>query len=175
MKTKMKIVTIVGFILLLAVFACSKQKGTGIMKVNMVDAPYDCDSLKVEIVRIDVHSSEGGWISLPTNAGIYNLLDLQNGISAALVDGFVLPAGDYQQMRLILGSDNHIYFGATELPLELSSQENTGLKLNLNATIEPGDVVDVTFDFVADESVVLEGTGDYKLKPVLKLVNVIYE
>lgn len=174
MKTRMKIITVLGFILLLVAFACNKQGGSGVMQVKMVDAPYDCDSMNVEILRVDVHHATQGWITLPTHAGVYNLLDLQNGVSASLVDGFSIPAGEYSQMRLILGTENHIYFDGLEVPLRLSSQANTGLKLTINSTVEDGDVIDVTFDFVANESVVLEGTGEYKLKPVLKLVGVVY-
>lgn len=159
--------------------ACNKDNGTGTMTVRMKDAPIDFDSVNVEVVAVDIHysSSSGGnsgWISLPTHAGVYNLLDLQNNVTAVLVNNNVLPAGSITQMRLILGSNNWVVIDSIPFPLELSSQNKTGLKININSDIAAGDSVDVLIDFDAEASIIETGQLNYKLKPVVKLESMIY-
>lgn len=147
------------------------------MSVRMIDAPIDFDEVNVEIEQIQVHYDDGGfsgWFDLATNSGIYNLLDLQNGVSAALVTGEVLPVGHLQQMRIILGDDNTVMVDSIYFPLELSSQDETGLKINLNTTIAASDSVEVVFDFDAEKSIVIQGNGSFRLKPVLHLESVIF-
>jgi hypothetical protein len=154
---------------------CEKEPGTGYMSVRMVDAPIDFDEVNVEIEQVQVHyNNGGGWINLATNSGVYNLLDLQNGISAALVTGEELPVGNVQQMRIILGDDNTVMVDSIYFPLELSSQDETGLKMNLNTTIGASDSVEVVFDFDAEKSIVIQGDGSFRLKPVLHLESVIF-
>jgi hypothetical protein len=167
-------------ILLVAIFmltACGKEKGTGYLNVRMVDAPIDFDEVNVEIERIIVHnagSPGSGWIDLATNSGVYDLLDLQNGVSAALVTGEELPVGHLTQMRIILGNNNTVMVDSVLFPLELSSQDKNGIKLNLNTHIDVNDTVEVVFDFDAEKSIVVEGNDNFRLKPVLHLESVLF-
>ena len=137
MKTTGKfLVALLSFIILLV--ACNKKGQTGTMTVKMKDNPVEFEAVFVEILRVEVqHSSstEGssGWVSLETAAGIYNLLELQNGLTATLSNDVTLPVGRVNQMRLILGSQNSVQVEGQEFPLLLSSQDQTGLKFNLNA------------------------------------------
>lgn len=160
---------------------CDKQDrgGTGKIRVKMTDAPINFDSVNVEIETVMVHVSDTGngtegWVELSTNSGIYNLLDLQNDITTVLVDTNVLPVGDIQQMRLILGDNNWVVVDSVMYPLEMSSQTNTGLKFNVDATIAPNDLVEILIDFDAGQSIVQTGQGTYKLKPVIKVEEVLY-
>lgn len=152
--------------------ACKKDKYTGPVTVRMTDAPAAFDSVNVEIVRVEIHSDAQGWIILPSNPGIYNLLQLQNGVDTVLATAAQLPAGHVSQMRLILGGNNYVVSTGTVTPLELSSQDQTGLKLNLNYTFDPNVAYEILFDFVASESIVEQGNGQFRLKPVLKTVSV---
>lgn len=157
----------------LLIFSCAKSGETGEIVVKMIDAPIQADSVNVEIVRVDLHSSAQGWISLPTQGGIYNLLELQHGVDTTLVPGGSIPAGKVNQMRLILGQNNRIVVDSVSFPLLLSSQDETGLKLNLNYDFQANTNYEIKFDFVADESVILQGNGSYRLKPVLKKVHIL--
>ncbi|MBI3136660.1 MAG: DUF4382 domain-containing protein [Bacteroidetes bacterium] len=154
--------------------ACQKEKGTGFMNIRMVDVPVNFDEVNVEVEQIKVHHSGSGWLDLATNAGVYDLLDLQNGVSAALVTGEELPVGHLTQMRLILGDDNTVMVDSTYFPLILSSQDKSGLKLNLNTDIDVNDSVEVVFDFDAEKSIVIEGNNTFRLKPVLHLESVLF-
>lgn len=159
--------------------ACDKQARTGKVTVKMTDAPIDFDSVNVEVLQVKVHVSNTGngnpgWVDLPTQSGMYNLLDLQNDITTTLVDPHILPVGDIQQMRLILGANNYVVVDTVAYDLETSSQMNTGLKFNIDASITPNDEVEILIDFDAEQSIVIEGNGTYKLKPVIKVESITY-
>ncbi|XOV69082.1 MAG: DUF4382 domain-containing protein [Fluviicola sp.] len=169
---KIIVLAVVSFALAIS---CSKtNEKTGALRVKMTDAPGDFDSVFVDIQQVQVHVSNNGWIDLNTNSGIYNLLELQNDITTVLVDTNVLPVGDLQQMRLILGSNNSVVIDSLTFPLELSSQANTGLKLNINTSISPNDLVEVLIDFDAAASIVETGQGTFKLKPVIRVESINY-
>ena len=175
----MKKVSSIFFLILLAsatLYSCGKDKsGNAYFTVKMTDAPGDYDSVNVEVVGTEIHySNGGGWTSLPTATGIYNLLDLQNDVTAVLVDPNVIPAGDIQQMRLILGTQNTVVVDSVSYPLALSSQDKTGLKINVNTSVNAGDSVEILIDFDADHSIVEQGNSTYRLKPVVKLENVTF-
>lgn len=105
-----------------------------------------------------------------------------------------LPAGDYQQIRLLLvpnsasaaatpatnacASLGHIYNCVVDSKnnfsaLQLSSQANTGLKIPPGQImggpihVAAGQSVDINVDFNACASIVSEGNGQFRLKPTL--------
>jgi len=109
-----------------------------------------------------------------------------------------LPAGDYQQIRLILlanaapsgpapSSDSNACFkqlggdvfncvvdtSGTAHTLNLSSEANTGLKIPPGQImggpihVAAGQSVDLNIDFNTCASILIEGNGDFRLKPAL--------
>ena len=104
-----------------------------------------------------------------------------------------LPVGSYQQIRLLLVSNNPAAGAATSTSnacagngfncvvlsdksiheLQLSSQDNTGLKIPAGQIVGgplqviAGQTVDLNIDFNACASIVVEGNGTYRLKPTL--------
>lgn len=178
MKTKINLTLLAT--LLLAATACNKENmNKGAMTVKMTDAPGLYAQVNVDIHSVEVHysdssdSTSGSWVSLATNAGVYDLLQLQNNITAVLADSVELPVGKINQMRLILGTDNTVMLlDSSIVDLNLSSQMNTGLKFNLNTTIEPDKTVEVLIDFDAEKSIVVQGNGEIRLKPVIKVKSV---
>jgi hypothetical protein len=108
-----------------------------------------------------------------------------------------LPAGDYQQIRLILlanaapsgpapstgsnacfkqlGGDvfNCVVDSSGTHTLNLSSEANTGLKIPPGQImggpihVAAGESVDLNIDFNTCASIIQEGNGDFRLKPVL--------
>jgi hypothetical protein len=177
MKTTGKILVALMSLIILLV-ACNKQGQTGTMTVKMKDNPIEFEAVFVDVLRVEVQHSNGsgasGWMTLETEAGIYDLLSLQNGITATLSNNVTIPVGKVNQMRLILGSQNSVQIEGQTFPLLLSSQDETGLKFNLNASINEGQNVEVLFDFDAEKSIVLGGNGSFRLKPVIKVESVIY-
>jgi hypothetical protein len=57
--------------------------------------------------------------------------------------------------------------GGVVSSLLLSSEDETGLKINIHKNLLGGVTYDLLIDFDADQSVVDEGNGSYRLKPVL--------
>lgn len=163
--------------LILTAVSCQKKNSTGHMTVKMTDQPGDFDTVNVEVVEVQLHytnDDEDGWVVLETAAGNYDLLLLQDGVTATLTDDAEIPVGKLGQMRLILGTNNYVIVDGIYHALELSSQDKTGLKFNLNTEISEDDTIEIIFDFDAHASIVLTGAGVYKLKPVIKVEEVLF-
>ena len=143
-------------------------EGSASVLIKMVDAPGDYDAVFVDVEDIVVkYSDEENEVSVGNvNAGVYNLLELTGGNSALLFDDD-LPAGTVSQIRLILGEDNSVVVDGQTYPLATPSAQQSGLKLQLNQTLEDELLYDITLDFDVENSIVVQGNGDYSLKPVI--------
>lgn len=156
-------------LILLVVAGCKKDSATTNLQVHLTDNPFNASEVNVDIreVRVNFNDDSTGWVSLNTNAGIYNLLGLQNGVDSILAQGTV-PANTVKQIRFVLGDHNSIKIDSTIYPLTIPSGSESGLKINinkhLNATLDS-----LVIDFDAALSIMKTGSGDYKLKPVLKI------
>ncbi|MFM9028870.1 MAG: DUF4382 domain-containing protein, partial [Bacteroidota bacterium] len=155
-----------------ALFACQEKESspTAFLSISITDAPGNYDNVFVEVTGVEVHTDVGGWQLLAVDSGIYDLLTLQNGIDTVLAIPQSVPSGLISQVRLILGDSNTVVVGGTSYPLDLSSQDITGLKCNLHDTLQPNTTYDILLDFDADRSVLQQGNGVYRLKPVVSAV-----
>jgi hypothetical protein len=157
----------------LAIFSSCKKDKEGSMTVRLTDAPGDYLKVNVDIQLVEVHyanSSGGAWTSLNTNAGVYDLLTLQNNITTVLASGTNIPAGKVSQIRMILGPNNSVLLkDSTTHSLKVPSSWNTGIKINVNATIPANNNLVVTLDYDADASIHREGNGEYTMNPVVKV------
>lgn len=162
-------------IALLGVTACSKEdentttKGSATIKMHLTDAPAAYDAVYVDIEAIEVHSDNGGWVNLSDiKPGIYNLLDFRNGLDTLIATG-AIPSGKISQIRLILGPDNTVVENGVTHALKTPSAQQSGLKLNVNYTLQPGLVYEFWLDFDASRSIVAKGNGGFNLKPVIRV------
>lgn len=152
------------------IYSCSKDNKNTTLQVRLTDEPATFQEVNVDIREVKVKfaedSSENEWVTLTTNARVYNLLTLQ-GVDTALATG-ILPSNTVKQIRFILGPNNTIKDNGVVYPLVIPSGSESGLKIkvnkNLNASLET-----LVIDFDASLSVRKEGTGDYKLRPVIKV------
>jgi uncharacterized protein DUF4382 len=167
MKTKIILFASLAFASILF-FACKKESGTAPIQILLTDKPADYDSVNVHIVGMEVKISKDGesWIPINVKDSIYNLLDLQKGITAVLAQDTV-PVGVLQEVRFILGSDCYIVKGGTVYPMDTPSAEDSGLKVKINKALNT-TLNTFILDFVADLSV-QEENGAYKLRPVIQL------
>jgi hypothetical protein len=153
--------------------ACKKNQGQSAMTVEMTDAPAAWAEVNVEVQSVQVHLADSSWMTLNTNPGIYNLLDLQDSVTAVIADSTGLPAGHITQLRLVLGTDNTLKDTVGVVyPLVIPSGQQTGIKLNLDTTLEPNKLTIVVIDFDAEMSVVDMGNGLFHLKPVIKVQSI---
>ena len=139
------------------------------LNIRLTDNPFNATAVNVDIERVQVKLREEGdsWITLNTHAGIYNLLDYQNGIDTLLAQGIV-PVGPLREIRFVLGADNSIVIDGNVYPLTIPSGSESGLKIKLNKTLTAGTDA-VLIDFDAALSILQTGTAEFKLKPVLKI------
>ncbi|HEX6846950.1 MAG TPA: DUF4382 domain-containing protein, partial [Chitinophagaceae bacterium] len=154
---------------------CKKDAEMSRLTVYLTDAPADYEAVNIEVVGIQVKAStdpgEGGWTTMPMPVSpvIYNLLEFTNGMET-LLSTFELPAGRVSQLRLILGDNNSIVINgvASDLPLEVPSGQESGLKFNIHADLIAGVEYKLWIDFDCLRSVVVNGAGDHILKPVIR-------
>lgn len=169
-KLKVTLLTfIIGIIVVSCFHACSKDDGDGTATIKLLlkDAPGDYQQVNVEVIDVELHTSSNGWQTIPVNDSIYDLLLLAGNANTFLANAIV-PASNLTQLRLILGTQNTVMVDSIIYPLVLSSQDISGLKINLNQSLTPGAPYTLVIDFDAAASVHQTGNGSYKLKPVLK-------
>jgi hypothetical protein len=139
--------------------------------------------------------NDGGWVDLTPNLKNspkqIDLLGQANNqcFLASLGDSQQLQAGKYQQIRVVLADNSLNITGnlcdksancvvlnsdpSTPHPLQLSSEAKTGLKIPSGQiadggfTIAAGQTRDLDIDFNTCASILQEGNGLYRLKPVL--------
>jgi hypothetical protein len=169
----MKSIIIVSAALLL-IAGCAKEQstpasGTSKLQIQLTDNPYNATEVNVEILQVKVNfrGDSTGWIDLETKDSIYNLLDLQNGLTTPLAQGNV-PADTLKEIRFILGDSNSIKIGDVVFPMKVPSGSESGLKIKLNKKLN-ATLESLVIDFDAALSVIKTGNDKYVLKPVLKI------
>jgi hypothetical protein len=139
--------------------------------------------------------SDSGWVDLTPNLKSapkqVDLLGLANNqcFLASLGDSQQIQAGTYQQIRIILASDSasissnacgngsancvQLSKDSTFHTLNLSSEDKTGIKIPTSQmaggglTVAAGKTTDLDIDFQTCQSILQQGNGQYRLKPVL--------
>jgi hypothetical protein len=141
--------------------------------------------------------NSSGWqelapqlVSQPVQVDLF--ADAQTNCVLAQLGSASLPVGSYQQIRLLLVSNSASGSGVPASnacanngfncvvlsdgsihQLELSSQDNTGLKIPPGQivggpiTVSDGQSVDLNIDFNACASIIRQGNAKYRLKPTL--------
>jgi hypothetical protein len=176
----------------------SAAPGTGTVKASLTDSPAcGYDHVYVTVTQVSINSKtdgSGNWndINLTPPKKI-DLLNLTNGALESLGQT-ALPAGTYQQLRLVLApnvngsatlNNSVVRSGQNaEVALKTPSAAQSGIKVNTRApfTVQAGTLVDLVLDFNACKSIVTTGrskggsnnsaTG-FLLKPVITAVTVV--
>jgi len=168
MKTRIALFALAFSLTVIAVSSCKKENRTAPVRFLLTDKPAAYDSVNVHIVAIKVqinHDSES-WIPVNTKDSIYNLLDLQNGITTLIAQD-TIPAGVLQEVRFILGDGNKVVVNGVSYPLATPSAEESGLKIKIGQSLNE-TLNTFTLDFNAAASI-NEENGAYKLDPVIQL------
>ena len=175
----------------LGALACSDStggSGTGILRVQLKDAPFPYDSVqKVDIfvVRVDARlaaadsgvaatavsddsASVGGWTTIARPNQKFDLLTLRGGAVAALGQD-TIPAGNYNGFRLVIDPSQSsitlkggmILSGTSTPSVTFPSASRTGIKVNLTQGIPVGEdsTSTMVLDFDLDNSFVLRGNS----------------
>ncbi|HEX6915047.1 MAG TPA: DUF4382 domain-containing protein [Chitinophagaceae bacterium] len=153
-------------------YACTlsgASSGSTTFKVNLTDNPFDAAQVSIDLKEVRVNNQQDSeeWTVLPTKAGIYNLLDLQNGVTTTIAEGTV-DGNILREVKLVLGTRNSIKIGNEVYPLTIPGGSEKGLRIKTGRTLRQGRD-SVTIDFDAGLSVHKQEDGTYMLEPVLKL------
>ena len=156
---------------ILAFIACDKgdNKGDVTLNIRLTDGPGDYQQVNVDIqeIRIKTTNDTAQWVLLNTNAGVYNLLEFQNGVDTLLATG-TISSDTLKEVRFILGNNNSVMVDSVLYALDTPSAQESGLKVKVDQHLHL-DINTLTLDFDAEKSVLKTGNGAYKLKPVIKV------
>lgn len=172
------LITAVASIVFAAVLfsACSEDSKNARVEIRLTDAPGDYDEVNIDIREVKVNTGDendgesgSGWKSLDIIPGVYNLLELTNGLDT-LLGTIDIPEGQISQIRLVLGNNNTLKLDGQEYDLSTPSAQQSGLKLNVHTEVRGGITYRFLLDFDAARSIVQTGAGTYKLKPVIRVI-----
>ncbi|MGC4041773.1 MAG: DUF4382 domain-containing protein [Flavobacterium sp.] len=136
-------------------------------KIRMTDAPGPYDKVNIDIESVTIINGDGTTVTLDTNTGVHDLLELNNGTNIVLASQN-LEDDQVQQIKINLGTNNTVVVGGQSYPLTLSGSDTTGLTLNVNQTLDANETNEIMLDFDANASVVATGTNTYKLVPAIR-------
>lgn len=179
-----------------ALTACGDSTGTGDARLTVLltDAPaVEFDSVGVVIGQISILPDDGAPVVLTDSAGEFDLLQLQDGVTASLAE-LDIEAGTYVQLRMVVLSAGVKLADGFEFDngdpkvreIQVPSGAQSGIKINLryadadqeDAGIEivPGENV-LVVDFDVSQNFKVQGNPstpaglkDVKFTPLLRAV-----
>lgn len=183
-----------GFLMLAT--ACNKidessKGGKGTVVIKLTDAPFPVslvDKTMVTIDKIEIRSTAAVTLTeeetdndtlytvLFEGEKVFDLLDLQNGITAELLS-MEIEAGSYDLIRMHVTSAEIVLKTGTSFDLKIPSGTSSGLKIKISPemVIESGVVSEVLLDFDVSKSFVVQGNLNspagikgFLFKPVIR-------
>jgi len=153
----------------------------GFLSLSITDAPIDgATEVWIQFDSVVLKpASDSNTITLSFDPPMnINLLALQGQNSVQMFADKTLPTGIYEWLRLnITAADDGIldsYIKLTDSSvhdLYIPSGGESGLKIIGGLEIIANTPTNMTIDFDLRKSITVTGAGNYKLKPVLRLVN----
>lgn len=161
------------------------SSSTGTLKVAITDSPAFRDYSSVHINITKVMAVPAGKENVGDNgAGLVTVAEFPDGLDVNILKlhflqqvlGTVqLPAGNYNQVRLILAANpasapfkNYFMLAGsdTQVALTAPSAQQTGVKINGKFSVASGVLTTVLLDFDPNTAIVMRGaTGMDNLKP----------
>ncbi|MEX1670097.1 DUF4382 domain-containing protein [Zhongshania guokunii] len=173
--------------------ACGGSSSNGSAKsstasFSVTDAPVDdIDAVKITFSRIDLKPANGDIVSLTFDEPVVidNLLDLTGNAASPIISDAVVPAGDYQWLRIFvtggfpdstvlpkLGNETDLFIPGQQNGNANNNGTPRSLKLNTGFTVPTGGNADFTIDFVLRKGLTKPANSDhYLLRPAMRLVN----
>jgi hypothetical protein len=186
-----KFVLVFSVLFLIILFGCEKSvdnSDTGTLSIKLMDAPFPIDMVseanvtinKVEVRKNQSESEGNPFLVLSEDEFTYNLLELQNGITADLVE-IEVPVGDYNLIRLYVSNANIKLKDETVYNLKVPSGDETGIKIFIEPSIRVvgGLTTELVLDFDVSQSFVVQGNpftpagiNGFIFTPVIRAANV---
>ncbi len=165
----------------------SNNSSDGRLSLAVKDAPVDSAEAVVlqftQVALLDGNGAPVQTFDLDPPQSV-DLLSLQGTNSELLVADEVVPVGEYQEIRLLIQTENascqnltapfssYITIDGTSYPLVVPSGGSSGFKVKGPITVATGGLASYVVDFDLRKSIAERGaTGCYNLKPVLRVVD----
>lgn len=154
----------------------------GSVTVNLTDTPVDsATSVVLDFTGMELHNTNGNTVTItfPQPKRI-DLLQLRNGVAAALARNASVPTGTYDWMQLEVlatrdtqGQSSIALVNGTQYPLYIPSGSEAGLKLTTPFTVSQNGTTQLIIEFDLRQSVTAKSTDgqNYLLVPALRLEN----
>ena len=189
--------TLIALAAVLALGACDSgdPDGPGSLSILLTDAAGDVEQAIVTIERIEIVGGSGGPQELMDTPWTGDLTELTNEF-VPLVDGYVLPQGNYSQLRLVVSEaciaveaedgPNEVYAssgafaeecdGTLTGDLQMPSLSQTGIKVVFQGAISVDDQTIVLIDFDVEESFgkLAGGSGQWVMNPTIHGVEITF-
>src|SRR5579859_2855716 len=165
----------------LALSGCGGGSSVGRINLDITDSPTDdASSVVVEFTGVRAQPAVGTVVGYDFRQPVQiDLAQLQNGLSASLLQNLSLPGGHYQWLELEVSAtpgaaDSSITLssGGT-YGLVLTSTGKAGLRITGGFDVQANEGSSFIIDFDARRSV-LPPTGsstDYQLQPVMRMLD----
>lgn len=170
---------------------------TGSLSVGVTDSPVTEDvDVCIHFTSITLHHSDGDRVQIPYDPSTYtdatdcvnnwpadnplseenavNLSALQGELSVKLMESAEVKAGRYNWIRLDVDESLSYVMdsgGQQALSCPSCSGEQSGLKLNRGITVPAGGEADFMIDVNLAKALNKKPSGDYKMRPVLRLID----
>lgn len=138
--------------------------GSGIFKIFLADTPMvGVESVDIKIDRVEAHL-DGQWHKIGGELPMINLLDLRQ--ESMLIASSATPSGTYTQIRLVV-SEATITNASGTHNIRIPSNLQSGISIDIVATVAENTVTEVLLDFNVPRSIVQESNGTYVLEPFI--------
>lgn len=145
--------------LALAVAACSSgsdDEATGVLNLSLTDAAIDTvKEVHIEFDGVTLKPANGPPIEIIFDTPkTFDLMQLQDGVTAELLPDTTVPAGRYNWIRLHVNAEfDNVYDSYakhdddSEVEVAVPSGSETGLQLSNGVTVLAGQTVDIVIDW----------------------------
>jgi hypothetical protein len=142
----------------------------GNVEVRMHDNPVLYQEVNVQIEEVQVKSEgSGSWTTISSSSTEVDVTTLINGEFVTLAETD-LEAGSYTQIKLIFGTDNSMKMSGENYNLELSSEVEEGVVMNINMDIDAESSATLLMDFKLNESIIrAAASGEFMLNPSIEV------
>ena len=165
--------------------------GNGTLRVAITDqagGPYAEVHIAISEVRVVPAGDSGTQAGLPLIVAYDPPLDidiLTLQYQHEVLGQALIPAGDYNQVRLVLAPNDPsaepvnfltlVSDPATKIPLRTPSGQQSGLKILGQFTVDPAALQTIVLDFDPAKAIVEAGnSGNYNLKPTgIRIIEVL--
>jgi len=165
----------------------SSSTPSATLNVGLADAPMSragVQSVFITVTGVEVHPTNGSTMTFSLKSPLtVDLLTLQHGNVAPLVNSASVPAGSYDWMRLDLDTSvgkDYVLVCAdgtttcaspTQIALTIPSGAETGLKIVRGFTMPVNGAIHLVVDFNVNSSIVpIPNSSSWHMKPTLRVV-----